>query len=47
MTEVLVASLLEPRGLEAVHLEKLSPHLCDKGRVGKTALGRWRFPKGV
>ena len=43
VSEAIVAGLLEPRGLEAVHLEKLPPNLCHEGRAGKTALGRWRF----
>ncbi|CAN0271480.1 unnamed protein product [Pylaiella littoralis] len=43
VSETMVSGLLEPRGLKAVHLEKLPPSLCHKGREGKTALGRWRF----
>lgn len=43
MSESLVSSLLEPRGFQAVHLEKLPASLCHEGRDGKTALGRWRF----
>lgn len=47
MSEELVSSLLEPRGLEAVHLEKLPASLCHPGREGKTSLGRWRFPSSA
>ncbi|CAN0131527.1 unnamed protein product, partial [Hapterophycus canaliculatus] len=43
LSESLVSNLLIPRGLKAVHLEKLPPSLCHKMREGKTALGRWRF----
>ncbi|CAN0488763.1 unnamed protein product, partial [Ectocarpus sp. 8 AP-2014] len=43
VSESIVSDLLEPRGLKAIHLEKLEPSLCHKTREGKTALGRWRF----